>query len=156
MTLLVEFLTSATPAALEAICEGLTRQNVGQLERAAAAGIVLPRLYDTAVVYRRDPPGRELFRSLSRVYRPQPSWCGDAACPRCCAFGGVLCGPVIPWGDCDDLAGIVAAEHRHYRRRRSRVAVVPTRTAGLLHAIVEHDGGASTEDPTRIVRSLRP
>ena len=152
--LLIEFWSSATPRSLEAICEGLVRQNVEQLEVAARRGQRLPRLYDSGAVYRRDPPGREWFRSASRVLRPQPSWCGDDACGQCRGSRGLLglCGPRLRWFDCDDGAALVAAEHRHYHRRRSRVAVVQTSTPGLLHAIVQHPDGA-LEDPTALVRS---
>lgn len=155
--LLVEFWTSATPRSLEAICEGLVRQNVEQLELAAARGQRLPRLYQSPTVYRRDPPGREWFRSLSRVYRPQPSWCGLEDCARCRTAPGLLGldGPRLLWGDCDDLAGVVAAEHRHYGGLASTVQVVQTSTPGLLHAVVRRPDG-TTEDPTRIVRGLRP
>lgn len=156
MTLNIQFDASASPGPLAAICEGLVLQNVEQMRLARQRGIVLPRLYQSRAVYRRDPPGREWFRSASRVFRPEPSWCGSVFCPQCRAATTAreLCGPVLLWFDCDDGAGIVAAEHRFYGGLPSRVEVVQTQRPGLLHAVVRRPDGV-LEDPTQIVRSIR-
>lgn len=153
----VEFWTHLNPATLEAIGEGLVRQNVLILARAERAGLHVPRVYASAasggVQYRRDPPGRELFRSIARILRPMPSWCRRTDCARCRA--GDLCGPLLRWGDCDDLAGAVAAEQRVYRGVHATLHVVPTDSPTTLHAIVRFPDGR-VEDPTAIVRRLNP
>ncbi len=134
----VEMWVPATRESLEAVVEGLARQNVYQLEALARRGIVLPKLYASTIVYREEPPGKEHWRSLARLYRLEPSY------PT---------GKLERWGDCEDLAALVVAEHRFYDHSPSRVQVYQTKTSGLLHAIVRRADG-SLEDPTRVLKGL--
>lgn len=149
----VEFWTHLDPLTLEAIGEGLVRQNVVILSRARALGLAVPRLYQSGIVYRRDPPGLELFRSAARVHQLTPSWCLRPSCARCRA--GNLCGPLLRWGDCDDLAGLDAAERRVYDGVDAQFAVAETDNVNTLHAVVRLPDGRIV-DPTYIVRRLRP
>jgi hypothetical protein len=115
------------PAALEALAEGLVQLNVWFFEQAAEHGVEMPDLYDTDVVYRREPPGRE--------------WWENAVDVR-----GVVSNRS---GDCEDLSGYVAAWLRVFEDDHASVRVVPTR-AGKFHAIVEHEDG-TLEDPSRVL-----
>lgn len=115
------------PAALEALAEGLVSLNEWFFETAADRGIEMPDLYDTGVVYRREPPGRE--------------WWENAADVR-----GLVSHRS---GDCEDLAAYVAAWLRVFEDDHAVVRVVPTRH-GKFHAIVQHEDG-SIEDPSRVL-----
>lgn len=125
----VEFRVAFTDhATLNACLEALVRQNLWQHDQLAAAGRGLPPLYQSRVVYRRDPPGaREWFRSLARVY-------------------------TTGWGDCDDLASIRAAElRRHGVHALAEVRRTPA--PNTLHAVVT-DGRNIIEDPCAVLAAL--
>lgn len=117
----------ADHSTLNACLEALVRQNLWQLDFLARAGRPAAPLYQTPVVYRRDPPGKEWFRSLARVYS-------------------------TGWGDCDDLAAIRAAEIRR-AGGRAFAEVRPTPRPNVLHAVVT-DGRNLVEDPTEFLASL--
>ncbi len=125
----VEFrVPMADTRTLDACLEALVRQNLWQMARLEAAGYPVPALYHSTVVYRRDPPGREWFRSFARVLR-------------------------TGWGDCDDLAAIRAAEIRR-AGGRAWARVRRTRNPHLLHAVVTDEHGTVREDPTAVLASL--
>lgn len=114
---------------INACLEALVRQNLWQHDELARAGRVVPPLYQAPVVYRRDPPGKEWFRSMARVYS-------------------------TGWGDCDDLAAIRAAEIRR-KGGNAWACVRRTPNPNTLHAVVT-DGPAGTiiEDPCAILAAL--
>jgi len=119
------------PGALEAVAEGLVRLNEWMFEHAEdVGGVEMPPLYETGVVYRREPKGREWWESASDVL-------------------GVI---TDRSGDCEDLAAFRAAELRYYDGVDARVRVVPTRR-GNFHAVVELPDG-SIEDPSRVLAYL--
>lgn len=118
------------PEALEALAEGLVLLNVWYLERAAEQGIELPEMYDSGIVYRREPKGREWWETAADVV--------DVASDRS--------------GDCEDLAAMRAAECRVYEDDFARVIIRRTRR-GTFHALVEHEDG-TIEDPSRILVNL--
>ena len=113
---------------LDACLEALVRQNIWQAKRIEAAGHRVPLLYQTHVVYRRDPPRKEWFRSLARCLR-------------------------TGWGDCDDLAAWRAAEIRR-GGGRAWARVRRTRNATLLHAVVVDKLGNIIEDPSEVLVTL--
>lgn len=113
---------------LDACLEALVRQNLWQLGRLREAGRNVAPLYQSQVSYRRDPPGREWFRSLARVYR-------------------------TGWGDCDDLASIRAAELRA-AGVDAHARVFDTPNPNTLHAVVTDRGGNILEDPCAVLAAL--
>jgi len=127
MALHVRIQVPALPEALEAVAEGLVCLNVVLMRHAADRGVDAPALYESGVVYRREPPGREWWQSSLDVL--------GVASRRS--------------GDCEDLAAYRAAEMRLYENNHARVRVVPT-TRGSYHAVVEHEDG-TIEDPSRIL-----
>lgn len=115
------------PEALEAVAEGLVRLNVFYLEYADERGIELPPLYESGIVYRREPRGREWWESAADLL-------------------GVVDDRS---GDCEDLAAFLAAERRYYHGEDAIVRVVPT-SRGTFHAVVENEDG-EIEDPSRVL-----
>ena len=72
------------------IClDALVQINQVALQEGKENGTPLPRLYDSGVVYREEPPGKE-------------DWCD---------YRTVLS---QGWGDCEDLASALIAERREY------------------------------------------
>lgn len=118
------------PPAIEAVAEGLVRLNVELMRFADERGVELPPLYDTDIVYRREPRGREWWQSTADVL-------------------GVV---AKRSGDCEDLAAWRAAELRYFDGEPARVAIVTTRR-GSFHAVVERADG-SIEDPSRVLHYL--
>lgn len=118
------------PEALEAVAEGLVLLNVFYFEYALERGVELPALYDSGIVYRREPKGREWWEAAADLL-------GVAADLE---------------GDCEDLAAYRAAECRVFEGDDAIVRVVRT-TRGTFHAIVEHEDG-EIEDPSKIAVRL--
>jgi hypothetical protein len=119
------------PGALEAMAEGLVRLNMWLFEAAERrGGIELPPLYETGIVYRREPKGREWWETAAD------------------ALGLVA----DRSGDCEDLAAFRAAELRYYEDVDARVKVIRT-PRGSFHAVVEHPDG-TIEDPSRVLLAL--
>lgn len=116
-----------TPEALEALAEGLVLLNVWMLETALDRGIELPALYESGIVYRREPKGREWWETASDLL-------------------GVTAHRT---GDCEDLAAYRAAELRVFEGEMACVRVVET-DRGTFHAVVERESG-EIEDPSRIL-----
>lgn len=110
------------PITLEVAAEALVRINEWLMRRAARSGRALPRLYESGVRYRREPPGREWWETAMDVIE-----------------AGV--------GDCEDLSSYRAAELR-LDGVPARVRIVPTRRR-TYHAVVEVAG--RLEDPSRIL-----
>lgn len=125
------------PEAIEAVAEGLVGLNCVLMGLAADRGVVVPPLYESGIVYRREPPGREWWESsldiLGVVQRRS--------------------------GDCEDLAAYRAAELR-LEGEWARVVIERT-SRGSFHAVVERADG-TIEDPSRVLvdqeraRSARP
>lgn len=113
--------------ALEALAEGLVLLNCWYLDHARSKGIELPDLYESGVVYRREPSGREWWETAADLL-------------------SVVSGRS---GDCEDLAAMRCAELRVYDGEDARVVVKRT-TRGTFHALVEHEDGV-IEDPSRIL-----
>lgn len=119
----------AHPGALEAVAEGLVRLNEWMFQHADnVGGLAMPHLYDTNVVYRREPFGREWWESAADVL-------------------GVVTNRS---GDCEDLASYLCAWLRYYEGVPCHVKVVRTRR-GSFHAIVQYDDDGSIEDPSRVL-----
>jgi hypothetical protein len=118
------------PEALEALAEGLVLLDVFYMEHGIENGIELPPLYESGIVYRREPKGREWWESAADLL-------------------GVV---QDRSGDCEDLAAFRAAELRVHEDEYAIVRVVPT-TRGTFHAVVEREDG-EIEDPSRILVML--
>lgn len=119
------------PRLLEAAAEGLVLTNVALMEIAYERGLALPPLYQSGVVYRKEPPGREWWETAADLL--------SVASHRS--------------GDCEDLAAYRAAELRVFDGDPdARVVVLPT-SRGSFHAVVEHGDGA-IEDPSRMVIAI--
>jgi hypothetical protein len=118
------------PEALEAVAEGLVGLDEFYLAHADDAGIELPPLYESGIVYRREPRGREWWESAADIL-------------------GLV---VDRSGDCEDLAAYRAAELRYFEDEMAIVRVLRT-SRGTFHAVVEREDG-EIEDPSRIVVML--
>jgi hypothetical protein len=119
------------PGALEALVEGVVRLNVWYLAVADDSGVELPPLYESGIVYRREPPGEEWWETV-RDLRGLVSHRS---------------------GDCEDLAAARAAELRYFdEEHEARVRVVRT-SRGTFHAVVQRADG-SIEDPSRILVNI--
>lgn len=124
MTLHVTMEVPADAASLTAVLEGLVRLNESLLAAAEAAGVVgHPPLYASRVVYRREPPGEEDWKTIDRLFAE-----GE--------------------GDCEDLATARAAQLRREGEQATAI-VVPTRK-GKFHAVTLRASG-EIEDPSRIM-----
>jgi hypothetical protein len=112
---------------LQLLCELVHGLNVLYLR----AHPTTPRLYQSGVVYRREPRG-----------------CDDTACreERWCTIPVTL---GQGWGDCDDLAPWRSAELEVRERvpARPRVVRVPSARGRRWHVVVEH-GDGRLEDPS--------
>lgn len=126
MTLHVTMEVPADPAALTAVLEGLVRLNEYQLGQAVLGGGEHPPLYGSRVVYRREPPGEEDWKTIDRLFAE-----GE--------------------GDCEDLSTARAAQLRG-EGEQAHAIVVPT-PAGKFHAVVLRETG-EIEDPSRIMLAM--
>jgi hypothetical protein len=115
------------PEAIEAVAEGLVRLNVALMRFADARGVTLPPLYESGIVYRREPHGQEWWESADDV--------AGIATKRS--------------GDCEDLASYRAAELRYWDGEVARVRIIRN-ARGNFHAVVEREDG-TLEDPSRIL-----
>jgi hypothetical protein len=116
--------------AIEAMAEGLVRLNEWYMEQGLDNGLELPSLYETNVVYRREPPGQEWWESAQDV----------------------LSLTTHKSGDCEDLAAYMAAWYRVMEGEDVRVKVIRTKRK-TYHAIIEFADGEE-EDPSRILVGL--
>jgi hypothetical protein len=115
------------PEALEALADGLVQLDEFYLRHALSRGLEMPPLYESGIVYRREPKGREWWESAADLH--------SLVTQRS--------------GDCEDLAALRSAELRVFEDDYARVKVVRT-SRGTFHAIVEHEDG-ELEDPSRIL-----
>lgn len=85
----------------------------------------VPELYRSGVVYKHDPPGKEIWRDIPTILQ-----CG--------------------WGDCKKLSCWRAAELQFRGIQATALPVVQTTRHGvvLVHVIVEWANG-TTEDPSK-------
>lgn len=118
------------PAMLEALVEGLVLLDIEMLKHAEARGVELPPIYESGIVYRREPIGREWWesaRDLLHVAKDRS-------------------------GDCEDVCAFRCAELRYYDNEDAspRVIVNPT---GSFHVVVERADG-SIEDVSRILLDI--
>lgn len=93
-----------------------------------------PRLYDSGVRYKREPPGVEDWRDIPAIVKAR-------------------------FGDCEDLACWRAAESTVLDRRPAvpsfRWRTVPERGLMLYHIVVEYENG-EVEDPSAKLGMLDP
>lgn len=127
MALHVRIQCPPDPEAIEALAEGLVRLNVVLLRKADEAGVELLPLYETDIVYRREPRGQEWWEHADDLRGLQAKRSGD----------------------CEDLAAARAAELRYFEGEIARVAILRT-SRGSFHAVVEREDG-TLEDPSRIL-----
>jgi hypothetical protein len=114
------------PAMLEALAEGLVLLDIELMRHADERGMQLPALYDSGVVYRREPSGREWWEQASDLMQ--------IASDRS--------------GDCEDLACYRVAELRYFEGEDGARARVLRTPRGSFHCVVERADG-SIEDPSR-------
>jgi len=110
--------------AMEAAVEGLVLVNLAILDELQSAPIPPPRLYQSAVRYRR--PGKRTWHTIADLYD-------------------------LLEGDCKDLVGAACAEYRFYDGEHAVPIVYLTRRAHRYHAVLRREDG-SIEDPSRILR----
>jgi hypothetical protein len=127
MALHVRIDAPAIPEVLEALAEGLVGMNCVLMKLAEERGVSLPPLYESGVVYRKEPPGREWWETATDVL----GMVSDRS------------------GDCEDLAAYRAAELRYLHGEIARVKITRT-PRGSYHAIVQRENG-DLEDPSRIL-----
>lgn len=118
------------PQLLEAAAEGLVLTNVALFEMAHRRGVELPPLYQSGIVYRPEPAGREWWETAHDLLDVVPDRSGD----------------------CEDLAAYRAAELRYFEGEHARVVIVRT-PRGSFHAVVEREDG-SLEDPSRFCLAI--
>jgi len=126
MPLVVTMRVPASIGAIECAAEGLTALNYKLMHTASVGGGGFPALYDSGIVYRREPIGSEAWQNATELLRT-----GE--------------------GDCEDLAGYRAAELR-MQGEPAMVAIVLTRR-GTYHAVVRH-GDGTIEDPSKILLAI--
>ena len=102
---------------LNVLLEALTKVNLIKMRKKR-----LPPLYESGVVYRKEPPGSERWIPAPRVYR-------------------------AGHGDCEDLAAWRAAELRLAGEKRALAIAVRTGPK-MWHAVVWRANGV-IEDPSR-------
>lgn len=120
----------AFPEAIEALAEGLVGLNCVLMQHADERGVEIPMLYESGVVYRREPAGREWWETAQDAI--------GMASKRS--------------GDCEDLAAYRAAELRYFDGEMARVKIIRT-PRGSFHAVVERENG-DIEDPSLIAIEL--
>lgn len=118
------------PEAIEALAEGLVQLNEFYMEHALDNGIELPALYESGIVYRREPKGREWWEAASDILGLVDERSGD----------------------CEDLAAYRVAELRVFEGEDAVLRVIRT-DRGTFHAVVER-GNGEIEDPSRIAVML--
>lgn len=118
------------PEAIEALAEGLVQLNQFYMEHGIDNGVELPPLYESGIVYRREPKGREWWEAAVDIL-------------------GLVAART---GDCEDLAAYRVAELRTFDGEDARLKVIRT-SRGTFHAVVEREDG-SIEDPSRILVEL--
>lgn len=106
-----------------AAIEGLAAQNFQLMHAASLGGGGFPRLYDSGIVYRREPPGQEDWQNAIDLLRTQE-------------------------GDCEDLSAYRVGELRN-EGEPATVEIVRN-PSGSYHAIVRRADGTH-EDPSRIL-----
>lgn len=118
------------PQLIEAAAEGLVQTNVALFQMAHERGVDLPPLYESGIVYRPEPTGREWWETAHDLLDVVPDRSGD----------------------CEDLAAYRAAELRFFDGEHATVAIVTT-PRGSFHAIVQREDG-SLEDPSRFLLAI--
>ena len=121
----VRFDVPASPATLTAALEGITAVDCVMMNEAIKAGTPFPRLRDGRVRYVRDPQrgdGVEHWKFVDQVYRDG-------------------------YGDCEDLAPMLAAEFRVYEGLCA-IAIVTRSGPKTFHARVRLPDGKIL-DPSR-------
>jgi len=118
---------------LEALAEGLVLLDVELMAYADERGIELPELYESGIVYRREPAGREWWETASDLL--------GLLCPP-----NEKCGVTDRSGDCEDLAAYRAAELRYFDGEHAVVRIGRT-DRGNFHCVVERADG-TFEDPS--------
>jgi hypothetical protein len=119
-----------TIPALEALTEGLVALNIELMQHASERGVELPFLYDSGVVYRAEPSGREWWESARDLL--------SVASQKT--------------GDCEDVACYMVSWLRFYENEPARVHVIRNRR-GNFHCLVQHADG-SLEDPSAILLEM--
>ena len=109
---------------LSALAEGLCLLNIELMAEADDGGVQLPNLYESGIVYRREPEGREWWENANDLLH----FVKDKS------------------GDCEDLACYHAAWLRYYDGEDAHPIVVPTER-GSFHCIVQREDG-TLEDPS--------
>ena len=126
MPLVMSMRIPASIGAIESVMEGLTGLNYQMMHTATVGGGGFPQLYESGIVYRREPQGSEQWQPATDLLRSGQ-------------------------GDCEDLAAYRAAELR-MEGEPAMVAIVRTRR-GTYHAVVRRVDG-SLEDPSRILLAI--
>lgn len=122
MPLVVTIRVPTSIAAMEAVVEGLAALNFRAMHTAVLGGGGFPPLYESGIVYRREPPGSEEWQSAIDLMRT-----GE--------------------GDCEDLSAYRVGELRTLGEPAT-VAIIRN-PSGSYHAVVRREDG-SIEDPSRI------
>lgn len=112
--------------AMPAAVEGLVLINIACLRELQRSPEPPPRLYHSAVRYRR--PGKLRWHTIADLYD-------------------------LLYGDCKDLAAARCAELRFYEGEHAEPIVRRTRRRRRFHALVRREDG-TIEDPSRILREL--
>jgi hypothetical protein len=126
MPLLVTMRVPSSIGAIECAAEGLSALNYRLMHTARVGGGGFPALYESGIVYRREPIGSEQWQCATELLRTRE-------------------------GDCEDLAAYRAAELR-MDGEPATVAIVLTRR-GTYHAVVRH-GDGTIEDPSKILLAI--
>lgn len=116
--------------AIDGALEALTAVNAIIMRALHDAGLDVPDVYSSGVVYRREPAGREQWQNAAELL--------DAG-----------------HGDCEDLAAYQAAWLRVFEGEPARAIAYQTRRRRLLHAVVLRGDGETIEDPSRALLPRR-
>lgn len=114
-------------ALAQGFLRGVVASNMVTIRELKRRGQTIPPLYESGVVYRREPPwGHEEFADILTVYRRG-------------------------WGDCDDLCAWRVAELRESKEDpKADIRIYWRPNSKVMHVEVRRGNGA-IEDPSRFL-----
>lgn len=123
--------------------EALTSINEFHLRRGLASGKPYPRLYDSGVYYREEPPGKEDWPDIPNVLSQGWADCEDLAAYLTAerrVYDGIPAEPVIRWKhlDADTL------------KRKGVKGTIPSNGVWLVHCLTRLPDG-TIEDPSKVL-----
>lgn len=124
--------------------EALVMINVHHLERAIEEGRPLPRLYDSGIRYKEEPPGQEDWLDFPTLLQERVGDCEDLACALTAerrVYDGIPSAPAIRWK-------FLTADY--LRRAGYPRKSIPKDGIFLVHVLSQLPDGR-IEDPSKVL-----